>query len=211
MGRGHGRVWSALRVTSPFLARWRRCSVDHRGGAVGRWRGAQAGGVRRGAGARAPVRRRWPEDVEDADHILVVEVAQNLDFAQRALRIRQVLKRLGDLLDRNLIPSLVVNRRAHHAIRAVAERFHQRVARVDVKARAAHHEAADPAVRRGTGVHRRRNAVHCVIPDASAAEVFITVKPEITVLSQNSHFLCGSSLLFGLTRTTLGSTVYVPK
>ena len=83
----------------------------------------------------------------DADDILVVEMAEDLDLAERALRVGQVLERLVNLLDRDLLAGEVVERGADDAIGAVADRLDQRVPRIDVEARARHHEAIDGARR----------------------------------------------------------------
>lgn len=71
------------------------------------------------------------------------EVAQDLDLAQRSLRVCEVVKGLSDFLDRNFFLRQVVQRRADHAVCAMANRLDQRVARIDVKPRAAHHETVD--------------------------------------------------------------------
>ena len=54
------------------------------------------------------VDRGGAQDVLDADDVLVVEVAQNLDLAKRALRVSQMVERLVDLLDRNFLAGFVV-------------------------------------------------------------------------------------------------------
>jgi hypothetical protein len=41
-------------------------------------------------------------------HVFVVEVPHELDLAQDALRVCEVVERVGDLLDRHLLPSLKV-------------------------------------------------------------------------------------------------------
>ena len=76
----------------------------------------------------------------DSNDILVVEVTEDLDLAQRALHVGQVLKRLVDLLDGNLLAIRVVHCRADDAVGTVSNRLHQRVARVHVEACAADHE-----------------------------------------------------------------------
>ena len=90
----------------------------------------------------------------DADDVLVVEVAQNLDLAQRALRVGQVLEGLVDLLDRHLFAGLVVECRANHAVRTMPNGLDERVAAVDVEAGAGDHEAVD--LPRAVGRRRRR-------------------------------------------------------
>ena len=57
----------------------------------------------------------------DADDILVLEVLQDLDLSQRALRVGEVLEGLVDLLDRHLLARRVVHGAAHHAVRPVAD------------------------------------------------------------------------------------------
>ena len=97
----------------------------------------------------SPLRLWCPQCADahlDADDVLVVEVAQNLDLAQRALRVGQVLEGLVDLLDRHLLARRVVHRAAHHTVRPVADRLEQRVAALHVEASAAHHERVDLAL-----------------------------------------------------------------
>lgn len=52
-----------------------------------------------------------PENVVDADDILMVETQQDLDFSQRALAVRLVLKR-ADFLDGYALGCHVVHSRA---------------------------------------------------------------------------------------------------
>mmetsp|Transcript_28317 Transcript_28317/g.83162 ORF Transcript_28317/g.83162 Transcript_28317/m.83162 type:complete len:375 (-) Transcript_28317:10-1134(-) len=87
------------------------------------------------------VQRARPEDVLDLDHVLVSEVAQDLDLPQGALRVCQVVEGLGDLLDGHFLARPIVKRRAHDAIGAVAYGLDECVARVHVEPRAAHHKA----------------------------------------------------------------------
>ena len=51
----------------------------------------------------------------------MVEVAQKLHLTQNALGVNQVLKGVGDLLDRHLALVGLVARAAHHAVRATAD------------------------------------------------------------------------------------------
>lgn len=44
----------------------------------------------------------------DANHILMVEVSQDLDFTQSSFSIREVLECLVDLLDRYLFSGLII-------------------------------------------------------------------------------------------------------
>ena len=50
----------------------------------------------------------------------MLEVLQDLDLSQRALRVGEVLEGLVDLLDRHLLARRVVHRAAHHTVRPVA-------------------------------------------------------------------------------------------
>lgn len=52
-----------------------------------------------------------PEDVVDADDVLVVEAEQDLDLPQRALAVRLVLER-ADFLDGDALAGHVIQRRA---------------------------------------------------------------------------------------------------
>ena len=56
------------------------------------------------------VERCRPQDVLDPYDVLMVEVPQDLDLSQRTLRVGQVLERLVDLLDGDLLAGGVVNR-----------------------------------------------------------------------------------------------------
>jgi hypothetical protein len=110
-----------------------------------------AGGGARGRSSRAACL--------DADHILVVEVAEDLDLAQRALRVGQVVEGLVDLFYGHLLTSEVVKGRADHAVRAVADGLDERVARVHVEPTARHHERVDLHGLPGLpGLLRRRRA-----------------------------------------------------
>lgn len=99
----------------------------------------------------------------DPYDVLVVEMPQDLDLAQRPLRVRQVLKGLVDLLDGDLLARGIVESGAHHTIRAMPDGLDQRVARVDVEARATHHEG----VHRALALHVRQVCVSgCVHTEA---------------------------------------------
>ena len=74
-------------------------------------------------------------------------MAEDLDLAQRALGVGQVLKRLVDLLYRHLLARLVVESRADHAVSSMAYRLDEGVARVDVEARAGDHKRVDLHIR----------------------------------------------------------------
>ena len=130
-----------------------------------------------------------------ATDVFVLKVAQNVDLAERAFAVGQVVERLGDLFDRDLAPVDRVRRRAmrgaahppppfraarggrrtggqrgayaracargpaalpHDAVGALADGLDERVARVDVEARAADHERGDVAGRAGRRVCGRR-------------------------------------------------------
>ncbi len=56
------------------------------------------------------VERCLPQDVLDPYDVLMVEVTQDLDLSQCTLRVCQVLERLVDLLDGDLLAGGVVNR-----------------------------------------------------------------------------------------------------
>ena len=78
---------------------------------------------------------RAAHQVADADDILVVEVEEELDLAERALGGRLVLEDVADLLDRDEALRRVtrVHRRADHAVRAAPDKLLDDVAAVDGK------------------------------------------------------------------------------
>lgn len=51
----------------------------------------------------------------------MVHVAEQLDLPERALGVDLVVERVGDLLDRHLLPRLRVERRADDAVGALAD------------------------------------------------------------------------------------------
>ena len=91
-------------------------------------------------GPRAPRQACLESAHLDADDVLVVEVAKNFDLAQRALRVRQVLKRLVDLFDGDPLAGEVVHGGADDSIRAVANGLDERVPGVDIESSAGNHE-----------------------------------------------------------------------
>ena len=52
----------------------------------------------------------------DADDVLVPQVPEKLDLTERPGRIRDVFERIGDLLDRYLLPSFCISRRANYPV-----------------------------------------------------------------------------------------------
>ena len=90
------------------------------------------------------------ENVNNTHHILVLQVLQQLDLAQDALRVNDVIKRTRDLLDRHLLPRLCVAARNDDAVRAVADRFDELVLRVDLR------RAREPTAGGARGVARDR-------------------------------------------------------
>eukprot|EP00962_Isochrysis_galbana_P030069 scaffold9726_cov119-Isochrysis_galbana.AAC.18 len=102
-------------------------------------------------------------------------MAKNLYLAQCTLRVCQVLECLGNLLDGYLLSRGIVNRGTHNAVRAVAEWLDQSVARIDVKARAAHHETVDAAVRLAghPAVGWRRHCSRFVANGYTSTDLFV--------------------------------------
>ena len=85
---------------------------------------------------RVRVRRR--EDVDEAEHVVVLEVLEDLDLAQQPLAVDDVLERLRDLLDRHRLRRLDVAARADEAVRALAHRLLDGVVRRRLELHAAH-------------------------------------------------------------------------
>ena len=65
--------------------------------------------------------------VHQGNDVLVVEEAQQLDLAQRALRVHRVHDGVLHLLDRDLEPGLRVAARADDAVGSLSDRLDQRV------------------------------------------------------------------------------------
>ena len=68
----------------------------------------------------------------DGDDVLVLQVAQQQDLAQRALGVHGVVKNAADALDGNLLAVRIV-RGAHHAVGALADGLQRRVLGVHLR------------------------------------------------------------------------------
>ena len=65
------------------------------------------------------------DDVQDADHVLVVEPLHQANLAQDPLRIDGIFEDTGNLLDRHLVARLLVLRTHHHPERTVTHGLDQ--------------------------------------------------------------------------------------
>ena len=63
----------------------------------------------------------------------MLEVLEQLNLAQNALRVDDVVKRARNLLNRDLLPRLRVAARDDDAVRAVPNRLDKLVLRVDLR------------------------------------------------------------------------------
>ena len=69
-------------------------------------------------------------------HVIVVEEAQQFDFAQRALGVRLIVERVPDLLHCDLAARGRVSARTHHAVGSFTDSLRAISERADVSARA---------------------------------------------------------------------------
>ena len=74
-----------------------------------------------------------PNALDDPHDILVLEVLEQLNLAQNALRVDDVVKRARNLLNRDLLPRLRVAAGDDDAVRAVPNRLDKLVLRVDLR------------------------------------------------------------------------------
>mmetsp|Transcript_10913 Transcript_10913/g.27526 ORF Transcript_10913/g.27526 Transcript_10913/m.27526 type:complete len:305 (+) Transcript_10913:506-1420(+) len=133
---------------------------------------------------------RW-QDIPNLDDVFVLEVPQELNLAEHALGVDDVLEGVADLLDGEALARERVARRAHHAVRALPDGLDGLVLGVHLEELPAHQEVVVPlaplalvadlrhrllVLVRGTLLHRHvlrgRSTVHLSLSLSLSARPF---------------------------------------